>query len=70
MKLSVNVYAAAEGGYWAEVPALKGCYTQGETIQEIEENVREAIALWLEVVEEFPLAEATDPVFRKLEVVV
>ena len=33
----------AEGGFWAEVPALPGCYSQGETIEETMENVKEAI---------------------------
>lgn len=38
-----------EKGYWAEVPALKGCFTQGETIEEIEKNIKEAIIAWLSV---------------------
>jgi predicted RNase H-like HicB family nuclease len=37
------------GGYSAEVPALPGCYTQGETLEEIESNLREAIEGWLNV---------------------
>ena len=32
-----------ENGYWAEVPALKGCFTQGNTIEETIQNVKEAI---------------------------
>ena len=32
-----------ESGFWAEVPALPGCYLQGETIDELMANVREAI---------------------------
>jgi len=39
---------ASEGGYVAFVPALPGCHTQGETLEETERNVREAIALYLE----------------------
>jgi predicted RNase H-like HicB family nuclease len=35
------------GGYSAEVPALPGCYTQGETLEEIQANVREAAEGWL-----------------------
>ncbi len=70
MKLTVIVHAAEEGGYWAEVPALKGCYTQGETLEEIEANAREAIEGWLEVANEGPIDEAPQPVFRRLEVVV
>jgi len=34
---------AEEGGFWAEVPALPGCYSQGETVEETLENIREAI---------------------------
>ena len=34
-------------GYWAEVPALKGCFSQGETIEELTENIKEAITAWL-----------------------
>lgn len=52
MKLTVIVHRAEEGGYWAEVPAIKGCYTQGETMDELIENVREAIAGCLEVLNE------------------
>jgi len=37
------VHEAEEGGYWAEVPAIPGCATQGETIEELLENVHEAV---------------------------
>jgi predicted RNase H-like HicB family nuclease len=43
MKVKVIVYNAEEGGYWVEVPAIPGCATQGETLDELSENVREAI---------------------------
>ncbi|NOR78948.1 MAG: type II toxin-antitoxin system HicB family antitoxin [Methanophagales archaeon] len=43
MEYTVLVYRAEEGGFWAEVPALPGCYSQGETIEETLENVKEAI---------------------------
>lgn len=49
MKYSVVVHQAEEGGFWVEVPALPGCYSQGESIGETLENVREAIELYLEV---------------------
>ena len=48
MKLKAIVHEAEEGGYWAEVPALPGCVTQGETLAEVRKNVKEAIELWLE----------------------
>ena len=47
MNLKAIVHEAEEGGYWAEVPALPGCVTQGETREELEANLREAISAWL-----------------------
>ena len=49
MTFRVLIHKAEEGGYWAEVPALRGCRTQGETLDEVRANLREAIAGWLEV---------------------
>jgi predicted RNase H-like HicB family nuclease len=43
MKFKVIVHEAEEGGYWAEVPAIQGCATQGETFEELLENLYEAI---------------------------
>jgi predicted RNase H-like HicB family nuclease len=43
MKIKVVVHEAEEGGYWAEVPALPGCATQGETFEELLTNLHEAI---------------------------
>ena len=43
MKITVIVHKAEEGGYWAEVPAIPGCATQGETMEELLSNVREAV---------------------------
>ena len=47
MEYSVVVHEAEEGGIWVEVPALPGCYSQGESVEEALGNVREAIALYL-----------------------
>ena len=47
MKLKVVVHDAEEGGYWAKVPSLPGLYTQGETLEELEANLREAVELYL-----------------------
>ena len=41
--LTVVVHAAAEGGFWAEVLELPGCVSQGETLEELQRNIREAI---------------------------
>lgn len=43
MKLKIVVHEAEEGGYWAEVPAVPGCASQGETIEELLVNVQEAV---------------------------
>jgi predicted RNase H-like HicB family nuclease len=48
MTLRAIVHSAEEGGFWAEVPALPGCATQGETLEEIRANLKEAVELWLE----------------------
>ena len=52
MEYSVVVHEAEEGGYWVEVPALPGCYSQGETVEEALRNVREAIGLYLDTLRE------------------
>jgi predicted RNase H-like HicB family nuclease len=46
-KVKVMIYEAEEGGYWAQVPALPGCLTQGETYEELLANLREAIEGYL-----------------------
>jgi predicted RNase H-like HicB family nuclease len=43
MKVKIVVHEAEEGGYWAEVPAIPGCATQGETFEELLQNLYEAI---------------------------
>ncbi len=40
---TVIIYPAEEGGYWAKVPSLPGCYSQGESIDETLKNITEAI---------------------------
>ena len=47
MKLKVIVHEAEEGGYWAEVPSLPGCATQGETFEELLQNLYEAVEGYL-----------------------
>ena len=48
---AIVIHHEPEGGYWAEVPALPGCYSQGETVDELKENIREAISGVLEVMQ-------------------
>ena len=43
MKLKVVIHEAAEGGFWAEVPAIPGCMTQGDTMKELIQNLYDAV---------------------------
>lgn len=59
MKLTVIIHEAEEGGYWAEVSAILGCVTQGDTFQELLANIYEAVEACLSVyVEEYSLSES------------
>ena len=49
MKIKVIVHSAEEGGYWAEVPSLPGCATQGDSFEELLQNLYEAIEGYLSV---------------------
>ena len=51
LSFSVIYEESPEGGYVASVPTLPGCHTQGETIEETEKNIQEAIELYLESLE-------------------
>ena len=48
LSFSVIYKAILEGGYTAYVPVLPGCHTQGETLEEAETNIKEAISVYLE----------------------
>ena len=64
MTLKAIIHQAKEGGFWAEVPALPGCLTQGETLDQLKVNLREAIELWLSVDDEVTSSDATDRVLE------
>jgi predicted RNase H-like HicB family nuclease len=49
---AVVIHEDPDGGFWGEVPALPGCYSQGETVDELKHNIREAIAGVLAVLKE------------------
>ena len=66
MKLKVFIYQAEEGGYWAKVPAIPGCVSQGETLEEVKANILDALEGCLEVREEMALQE--DEAFEELNV--
>jgi predicted RNase H-like HicB family nuclease len=64
MTLKAIVHKAEEGGYWAEVPSLPGCLTQGETLDELKTNLHEAIGLWLSVGDESVESHPSDAVLE------
>jgi predicted RNase H-like HicB family nuclease len=64
MRIRVIVHKAEEGGFWAEVPSIPGCATQGETMLEIEANIREAIEGCLSVDVEEPVLQLDDQVIE------
>ncbi len=52
MKFKVILEPSDEGGYTVYVPSLPGCLSEGETLEEALSNIREAIGLYLEPVED------------------
>ena len=52
MMIKAVLHEAKEGGYWAEVPALSGCVTEGDNLEKLKSNLKEAITGWLEVYNE------------------
>jgi predicted RNase H-like HicB family nuclease len=52
MKLKVVIESSEEGGFTVYVPSLPGCVSEGETEQEAMQNIREAIELYLEPVDD------------------
>ncbi len=67
MKLQIVIHEAEEGGYWAEVPAIPGCATQGETFEELLQNLYEAVEGCLSVSIQPPKTTGRD---RVMEIVV
>lgn len=59
MKIRAIIHPAEEGGYWAEVPALPGCFTEGDTMDEVMANLKDAIEGWLDVANSRDGIEAT-----------
>jgi len=71
VKLSRQVIIEPDemGGYTVSCPSLPGCHSQGETIDEALKNIREAIELYIEVLEEDGLPIPPDNLERLLVVV-
>jgi predicted RNase H-like HicB family nuclease len=66
LQLTVTITAlvhpeAKVGGYSVEVPALSGCYTQGETLDEVRANLREAVEGWLDSAHEAAAHRPVEP---------
>ena len=64
MKIKVVVHEAEEGGFWAEVPAIPGCATQGETLDELMKNLHEAIEGCLSVDVEAPKSDGKERILE------
>ncbi|WAL62014.1 type II toxin-antitoxin system HicB family antitoxin [Thermocoleostomius sinensis] len=64
MKIRAIIHPAEEGGYWAEVPALPGCVTEGDTMEEVVANLKDAIEGWLDVANSRNAIESTDQVIE------
>ncbi len=64
MKLKVVIHEAEEGGYWAEVPSIPGCATEGDTFEELLNNLYEAVEGCLSVDVEEPKKTGKDRVIE------
>lgn len=62
MKLKVVIHEADEGGYWAEVPSIPGCATQGDSFEDLLVNLYEAVEGCLSVeIQDIPVSETDCP---------
>ncbi len=68
MKLQILIEKDESGYYVAEVPALPGCFSQGKTMTEAKENIKEAIEGWIDVMNE--KTKTRKNIFRRIAVVV
>jgi len=64
MKLKVILEPSDEGGYTVFVPSLPGCISEGNTKEEALKNIKEAIELYLESVEDESLPKEKAEVFE------
>ena len=64
MKINIIVHRAEEGGFWAEVPSIPGCASQGETMDELMRNVHEAIEGCLSVPVDQPSSQLDDQIIE------
>jgi len=68
MKFKAVIHKAEEGGFWAEVPGFPGCVSEGETLDEVRANIREALEGVLEVMQDMPVAQPSQSVGDLIEV--
>lgn len=64
MKVKVIIHNAEEGGYWAEIPAIEGCMTQGDTWEELMQNIYEAVEVCMSVDIERKEVSEKDKIFE------
>jgi predicted RNase H-like HicB family nuclease len=64
MKIKAVIHEDESGGYWAELPAIPGCATQGDTMEELLANLREAIEGCLAVDIEPPRSGGKDRILE------
>ncbi len=62
MRIKAVIHPAEEGGFWAEVPALPGCITEGDDLNEVMENLQDAIEGWLSVANRLKQISESDQV--------
>lgn len=62
MRIKAIIHQAEEGGFWAEVPALPGCITEGDSMEEVLGNLKDAIQGWLEVANSSQKVESSDQI--------
>jgi predicted RNase H-like HicB family nuclease len=56
---------APETGYWAEVPSLPGCVTQGETLEEVQTMIQEAVSVWFASAWDIAMADRKRPISKR-----
>ena len=62
MNIKAIIHPVEEGGYWAEVPELVGCITEGNTMEEVMANLKDAIIGWLDVFNSRYTTDVTDQI--------
>ena len=67
---TIIIHPAEEGGFWVEVPTLPGCFSQGESIEEVMTNIKEAIELHIEglVEEHEPVPIENDLIVSRINI--